>query len=55
MPVLNKYYEFVLPIWRKRYGEEAKTLANLRDVLLPVLISGELRIDKGERLVERSV
>jgi type I restriction enzyme, S subunit len=34
---------------------EAKTLAQLRDTLLPRLISGELRIPGAERIVERCV
>ena len=34
---------------------ESRTLAILRDSLLPKLISGELRIEDGERLVERTV
>ena len=35
--------------------EESRTLAALRDNLLPNLISGELRIKDGERLMERAV
>ena len=34
---------------------EARTLAALRDSLLPKLISGELRVRDGERLVERTI
>ena len=34
---------------------ESRTLASLRDLLLPKLISGELRIKDGERLMERTV
>ena len=34
---------------------ESRTLASLRDLLLPQLISGELRIKDGERLMERTV
>ena len=34
---------------------ESRTLATLRDSLLPKLISGELRIQDGKRLVERTV
>jgi type I restriction enzyme, S subunit len=34
---------------------ETKTLANLRDALLPKLISGELRVKDTERLVERAM
>ena len=35
--------------------KESRTLAALRDLLLPKLTSGELRIKDGERLVERAV
>jgi type I restriction enzyme S subunit len=34
---------------------ESRTLANLRDSLLPKLISGELRVKDAERLVESGV
>ena len=34
---------------------ESRTLTSLRDLLLPKLISGELRIKDGERLMERTV
>jgi type I restriction enzyme S subunit len=32
--------------------EESKTLAQLRDTLLPKLISGELRVADAEKFVE---
>ena len=32
---------------------ESRTLAALRDTLLPKLISGELRVKDGERVCER--
>ena len=35
-------------------GLENKTLRNLRDTLLPKLISGELRIPNAEKLVEEA-
>ena len=41
-----------------KQGELTKsnvTLSNLRDTLLPKLLSGELRIPEAERLVEESV
>lgn len=34
---------------------ESRTLAALRDALLPKLISGELRVKDAERFLERSV
>ncbi|MGD0777543.1 MAG: restriction endonuclease subunit S [Candidatus Solibacter sp.] len=36
-----------------KYRIESRTLAAVRDVLLPTLISGELRIEDAERIVER--
>ena len=32
---------------------EAHTLANTRDLLLPKLLSGEIRLHEGEKLVEK--
>ena len=34
--------------------QEARALINLRDTLLPKLISGELRVKDAEKMVERS-
>ena len=34
---------------------EARTLAALRDTLLPKLISGEIRVKQSERTVEAAV
>ena len=34
-------------------AEESRTLATLRDALLPKLISGDLRIEKPRKFVER--
>ena len=36
-------------------SEESQTLAKLRDVLLPKLISGELRIQQAEKMVEEAI
>ena len=36
-------------------SEESQTLAKLRDVLLPKLISGELRIPQAEKMVEDAI
>lgn len=37
-------------LWRR--GVQSRTLASLRDTLLPKLISGELRVTEAERMVE---
>jgi type I restriction enzyme S subunit len=44
VPILDKYHAFVRPIWRELYAGQNRTLAALRDTLLPKLISGELRV-----------
>jgi type I restriction enzyme S subunit len=33
-------------------GKESRTLASLRDTLLPKLISGELRVPDAEQIME---
>ena len=38
-----------------RCNEESRTLAALRDTLLPKLISGELRVDHAEKIVAGAV
>jgi type I restriction enzyme, S subunit len=48
--ILDQYYDFVRPIWQKKYSGENHTLATLRDTLLPKLISGELRVKDAERV-----
>jgi type I restriction enzyme S subunit len=40
-------------LWKREV--ESRTLAALRDTLLPKLISGELRVQNAEKLVERAV
>jgi len=41
--LLNAYYDFVKPIYSKLYSRESRTLAALRDALLPRLMGGEVR------------
>jgi type I restriction enzyme S subunit len=49
--------ETISPIYQniKNRIEESQTLAKLRDVLLPKLISGELRIPQAEKMVEDAI
>ena len=44
------------PLFQKIYEneKESKTLASLRDTLLPKLISGELRVPDAEKFVEEA-
>jgi len=52
--VVERFEAAVAPLFlrRKHNAEESKTVAHLRDLLLPKLISGELRIPDAEKLVE---
>ncbi|RVG26465.1 restriction endonuclease subunit S [Sinorhizobium meliloti] len=52
-PVLDAFDEFAEPVIRRMAAndEESRTLASLRDLLLPKLISGELHIGNAECLV----
>ncbi len=54
-PLLQKYYMLVRPMWERLFCGENRTLAALRDALLPTLISGELRIADAERIAGRAV
>jgi type I restriction enzyme S subunit len=38
----------------RSYEAESRTLATLRDTLLPKLISGKLRVDSAENFIERA-
>ena len=55
--ILNRFHEIAEPMLRKiaANNEQAKTLATLRDTLLPRLISGKLRVPEAEKLVEAVV
>lgn len=37
---------------RQEYGTQSRTLAGIRDALLPKLLSGEIRVKEAEKLVE---
>ena len=55
---LAKHFDLALaPFWEKGITAtaEKQSLEQLRDTLLPKLLSGELRIPEAERLVEESV
>jgi type I restriction enzyme, S subunit len=43
---LRDYYDIVRPFYAKLYNQESRTLAELRDTLLPKLISGELDVSE---------
>jgi type I restriction enzyme S subunit len=50
--VLRAYTELIEPFTAKLYDPITTTLANLRDTLLPRLISGKLRVAEAEKMVE---
>ncbi|OWO86429.1 hypothetical protein B5C26_01335 [Photorhabdus luminescens] len=43
--VLNKFFDLVMPVISKSHSNEQTMLTQLRDTLLPKLISGELSLD----------
>ena len=45
--IMSSYYERIVQI-----SDEIKTLTHVRDILLPRLISGELRVPKAAPRVE---
>ena len=55
--VLNRFEEVVKPLFEKwiLHIEQSRTLASIRDALLPKLLSGEIRIKDAERFVEEKI
>jgi type I restriction enzyme S subunit len=51
--ILNRFHEIAEPMLRKiaANNEQAKTLATLRDTLLPRLISGKLQVPEAEAML----
>lgn len=54
--LIDAYGESVRPIWKRINAaeRESQLLTALRDLLLPKLISGELRVSEAERILEIS-
>ena len=54
--IIERFEQAVFPLDQRIENNEAesRTLAVLRDALLPKLISGELRVPDAEQLVRRS-
>ncbi len=54
MEIIESFEHFAVAELRrqKECDDESRTLAALRDTLLPKLISGELRVKDAERFVE---
>jgi type I restriction enzyme S subunit len=55
--LIQRFTDMVQPLFRKAalHTDESRTLAALRDTLLPKLLSGELRVEEAARFVQRSV
>jgi type I restriction enzyme, S subunit len=55
--VIKTFNDFCLPIFEKilKSANQSRMLANLRDTLLPKLISGEFRIPDAEKLAEEEL
>jgi type I restriction enzyme S subunit len=55
--IANKFHELTEPLMRKRQWnfDQARTLSEVRDTLLPRLISGKLRVPEAEKLVEAAL
>lgn len=53
--ILERFYEFLRPVSSRLYSAETRTLAAIRDALLPKLISGEIRVREAERFAERAM
>ena len=57
-PELISAFEYIgRALWNRRAKSlmETKTLAQIRDLLLPKLMSGEIRLDEAEKAVEEAV
>jgi type I restriction enzyme, S subunit len=54
--LISHFNEITLPILKKQFvlGKENEVLSELRDTLLPKLISGELRIPDAEKFLEEA-
>ncbi|HEK0050583.1 TPA: restriction endonuclease subunit S [Pseudomonas aeruginosa] len=53
--VLSKFFDIAKTIYDRLYDQKAQTLTQLRDTLLPRLISGQLRLPDAECTVEEAL
>ena len=51
-PLLDAFFGFTLTVQRHLFSGENATLAQTRDLLLPKLMSGEIRLTEAEKAVE---
>ncbi|WP_194260742.1 restriction endonuclease subunit S [Gluconobacter vitians] len=50
--IIRKFFEFIVSVLDTKMSKESRSLAQLRDLLLPKLMSGEIRIRDAEKMVE---
>ena len=50
--LLDAFFGFVLIVQRRLFSGEDDTLARTRDLLLPKLMSGEIRLREAEKVAE---
>lgn len=50
--IIRKFFEFIVSVLNMKMSKESYTLAQLRDLLLPKLMSGEISIRDAEKMVE---
>jgi type I restriction enzyme, S subunit len=57
LEIVERFEDFSKPLFERIFHNKSKsqTLANLRDTLLPKLLSGELRVPEAEKQVEEVV
>jgi len=53
--ILEVFYSHNQPVFQKLYSKENVVLREIRDTLLPKLISGELRVPDADRIVGRAL
>lgn len=53
--VLSKFFDVAKTIYDSLYDQKAQTLTQLRDTLLPRLISGQMRLPEAETLLENAL
>lgn len=50
--VLDRFFQLMTPMYEKLYSQESRTLAAIRDALLPKLLSGEIKMKDAEKYAE---
>lgn len=50
--VLEAFFNHITPVYKKLYSQENRSLSDIRDTLLPKLLSGEIQIKETEKFTE---